>query len=109
MVMDSGPILLGGRSWLRDLDGVAEANMSSRRLIPVEDVEERDGVGEVSAGCERSWLPNAAKRVSTVILDVEVDASGDIEVTGAEVGSILAKSLSSSDVLSVLPLDRGEW
>ena len=111
MVIDSGSVLLGGLCWVRNLDGVAEANMSSRRLIPVEDVEERDGVGDVgtSAGFERSWLPNAAKRVSTVILDVEVDASDDAGATAAEVGSSLAKSLSSSDIPSVLPLDRDEW
>lgn len=111
MVMDSGSVLLGGLGWLRKLDGVAEANISSRRLIPVEDVEERDGVGDVgtSAGCERSWLPNAAKRVSTVTLDVEVDTSDDAGAAAAEVGSSLAKSLSSSDIPSVLPLDRSEW
>jgi hypothetical protein len=90
----------------RDLLGSADANMSLRRLSPVEAVEEREGMDEAvalpSVGFAWSWPPRTAKRDSTVIFGWDAWAGTAEERTG--VGSIFAKSLSSSETP---PLWRG--
>lgn len=79
---------------------LADANMESNRLSPVLVEPSWLAEGVFCSDCVRSLPFSAAKRESTVILEVECGIGVGAVATAADstgVGSILAKSLSNSE------------
>lgn len=115
VVVDEGAARVGdGREWcveLREAEAVypiigsADANIELSSVSPVLADVGRDCLGVASWSSASSGPPNAAKRDSTVILDVMFvcpgvlfeEEGGEDDAVVAVAGVSLAKSLSSSD------------